>query len=373
MTVARFMLVRHVSAMSRKKFVETHPASAVDVSCAAAPAGPACIARIRRLHEYLSTGRPFTAESFAREWEGISSRTIKRDLDHLRNYHNAPVEWDAARRTYCYVRPYAALQLTPFPRVNADEALALVLAGRTFAAWRGSALGRILEAVLEKMAPVLGSAISLSEAEIQRLIYEPDLALETDAAARAEQHHLLDLLDAIRHRRELRMTYQKPRDRQTKPRVIRPLHLAILEHRWMLVAYDLHRRALRHFLLARIGKLSATGITFDLPENFDPRAHLSGGMGLFTGAGEKTVTVRVRFDATAAPYIRERPWHVSQTLRELPRGAVEATLHLNNLVDVRRRILTWGGHARALAPAALVRAIRSKAIRLAALHEEPEK
>ncbi|MDR1282314.1 MAG: hypothetical protein LBK99_16050 [Opitutaceae bacterium] len=101
---------------------------------------PSCIARIRRLHDYLSAGRAFTAESFAREWEGISARTIKRDIEHLRNAHNAPVEWDPARRTYCYARPYTSLQLTPLPRIDADEALALILAGRTFAAWRGSTL-----------------------------------------------------------------------------------------------------------------------------------------------------------------------------------------------------------------------------------------
>jgi predicted DNA-binding transcriptional regulator YafY len=328
------------------------------------------MARISRLHAYLSCGRPFTAESFAREWEGISSRTIKRDLDHLRNYHNAPVEWDAVRRTYRYTRPYDALQLTPFPRINADEALALVLAGRTFAAWRGSAIGRVLAAILEKMAPVLGSALSLSAGELERLIYEPDDAPEAAAATRAEQRHLFTLLDAIRHRRELRIIYKKPRDPKAVSRVIRPLHLAILEHRWMLVAYDLRRRDLRHFLLARIKKLAVTGATFEPLENFDPRAHLSGSMGLFTGAGERILTVRVRFDATAAPYVREHPWHISQTLRKLPRGAVEATLRLNNLVDVRRRILAWGGHARALAPASLVLAVRNEAVKLESLHEE---
>ncbi|EIP96629.1 putative transcriptional regulator [Opitutaceae bacterium TAV1] len=330
--------------------------------------GPACIARIRRLHEYLSAGRSFTAESFASEWEGISARTIKRDINHLRDRHNAPVEWDPARRTYHYSGPYTSLQLTPLPRIDADEALALILAGRTFAAWRGSALGRALAAILEKMAPALGSAISLAPEELNRLIYEPDSDPETDAATAAEQRHLVELLDAIRHRRELRLTYKKPRARRPAPRIVHPLHLAILDHRWMLVAHDTRRRALRNFLLSRIGTITPTGATFTPPENFDAHAHLTGNMGLFTG--EKLFTVCIRFDATAAPHIRERPWHASQRITELasPRGAIEATLRLNNLVDVRRRILGWGRHARALAPAALVRAVKTEAAALLANH-----
>ncbi|RRJ94726.1 WYL domain-containing protein [Opitutaceae bacterium TAV4] len=333
--------------------------------------GPACIARIRRLHEYLSTGRSFTAESFVREWSGISSRTIKRDIEHLRDFHNAPVEWNASRRTYYYTRPYDTLQLSPLPRINADEALALILAGRTFAAWRGSTLGRTLAAVLEKMAPALGSAISLDPAELNRLVYEPDSNPEIDAATDAEQRHLVCLLDAIHNHRELRITYKKPRARRPVPRLIHPLHLAILEHRWLLVAHDMQRRALRNFLLSRIEKITTTGATFTPPPDFDAHAHLTGNMGLFTG--ERANAVRIQFDATAAPYIRERPWHASQTIRDLtsPRGAIEVTLHLNNLIDVRRRILGWGRHARALSPAALVRSIKTEAAALAVNHTQP--
>jgi predicted DNA-binding transcriptional regulator YafY len=215
----------------------------------------------------------------------------------------------------------------------------LILAGRTFAAWRGSTLGRTLAAILEKMAPALGSAISLASGELDRLIYEPDSDPETDAATAAEQDHLVELLDAIRHRRELRFTYKKPRARRPAPRKVHPLHLAILDHRWMLVAHDTCRCALRNSLLSRIGKITATGATFSPPENFDALAHLTGNMGLFTG--EKRFAVRIRFDETAAPYIRECPWHASQTITELasPRGEIEVTLQLSNLIDVRRHIL----------------------------------
>src|SRR5690606_13866925 len=131
-------------------------------------------------------------------------------------------------------------------------------------------------------------------------------------------------------------------------RRLRPLHLAYLDHRWTLVAEDPARAGWRKFLLGRIRELAPTDTGFAPPPSEKIRAYLAGSLGRFTG--EKLHEIRLRFDATAAPYVRERPWHASQTLRTLPDGVVEATLHLNNLIDVQRRLLSCGRHVEVLSP-----------------------
>ena len=342
--------------------VPVPPVPSMSPSC-----GPACLTRINQIHSLLAAGQPLNAERLAREWE-ISTRTIKRDIDLMRVQFDAPIEWDAARKTHRYTRPYE-LSLAAIPRISADEALALILANRAFPAWRGSTLGRALSAALEKMRPILGDSLSIGPDELSRLIYEP--TTPDDSETDAERRHLYDILNAIRNRRALSIAYQKPDARRPSPRIIHPLHLAILDHRWMLVAYDTTRRALRNFLLARIHNLRAAAAgsaPFTPPPGFDARAYLSGSFGLFTG--EKLTTVRVQFDAFAAPYIRERRWHPSQTINELPRprGHIEVTMRLNNLIDVRRWILSWGRHARVLAPDALVLAIKNESAAMLAHH-----
>jgi len=116
----------------------------------------------------------------------------------------------------------------------------------------------------------------------------------------------------------------------------------------MLIAEDTAKSAWRKFLLARIQETSPTGKTFTPPPAEKIKTYLGGSLGRFTG--ERSIEVRLRASPTAAPYLRERPWHASQKLVALPDGGAEVTLTLNNLIDVQRRILANGRHIEALAP-----------------------
>ena len=322
-----------------------------------ADCGRSVLARVVWIHGRLGNGRRANAVSIARELE-VSARTIKRDVEFMRHELGAEIVWEPSTQTYFYERP---CELLPLLRLDATEALALVLAGHTFSAWRGSPLGRALTAALGKIVGVIGGAISLPAAEVSDLVFQPVEGPEVDA----ETHFFAPALEAIRRRRELRIRYRKPGAKADESRSIHPLHLAFLDHRWVLVAHDPARRAPRNFLLARI-RGAAAGAPFEPPAGFDLSTYLRGSLGRF--AGEKEIEVRLVFDLAVAPYVRERPWHASQTLTELPGGGVEATLRLNNLIDVQRRILACGSHAEVLAPPALRATVRAESAAMAARH-----
>ena len=65
---------------------------------------------------------------------------------------------------------------------------------------------------------------------------------------------------------------------------------------------------------------------------------------------------------TAAPYIRERLWHPTQKLRDLPDGRLELTLQVADTQEVRRWILGWGAQAEVLHPIAMREALRQEAV-----------
>lgn len=274
----------------------------------------------------------------------------------MRTDLGAPIEWEPSTRTYFYSKD---CDLLPLLRLDADEALALVMAGRAFEAWRGSPLGRALTAALGKIAHVVGGAVSLPAEEVSDLIFEPDDGPETES----EHRFFAAALEAIRRRRELRIGYRKPGAGVPESRVIHPLHLAFMDHRWMLVAYDPSRSGMRNFLLGRIQEMKATGKGFAAPAGFDLQAYLKGSLGRFTG--EKEHEVRIVFDPVVAPYVRERRWHPSQSLVERSDGSIEVALQLNNLVDVRRWVLACGSHAEVLAPEELRASLRGETAAMA--------
>lgn len=302
--------------------------------------GPAATQRLFDLHDLLAAGKPVNAVTFARVRE-LAPRTVKRDIDVLRN-RGAPIEWDNVRKTYIYTAPF---DLVSGLRLSAEETLAVILAGRTFAAWGESPLGRTLTHALQKVADFAGSSVSLPADSLRAALYEPD---RSDPAADAEHRHFARLLDLIIARREVEILYQKPTASRPERRRIRPLHLAYLDHRWMLVAEDPTRLAWRNFLLARIQIIGPAGERFAAPSREKIRAYLAGSLGRFTG--EQLHDVRLHFAAPLASYLREKPWHASQVLHELPDGSVEATLRLNNLIDVQRRVLACGSQVEVLAP-----------------------
>jgi len=321
--------------------------------------GRSTLRRVLFIHERLGNGHPATAVTLARELE-VSERTVKRDVEFMREQLGAPIEWDAAEHTYTYARP---CELLPLLRLDAGEALALTLAGSTFAAWHGTPLGRSLTAALNKIASVVGGAVSLPVSEIHHLVSHS----AADGAIDDELRHFAPVLEATRRRRVLRIVYQKPkRGAVPETRLIHPLHLAHLDHRWVLIAFDPGRAAPRNFLLGRIQEATATAVAFAPPAGFNLQSYLRGSLGRFTGGEEKEV--RLLFEADLGPYLRERPWHPSQRLVERTDGRVEATFRLNHLTDVTRRILACGRHVEVLAPAELRETIHQEATALALRH-----
>ncbi|MBP7141845.1 MAG: transcriptional regulator [Opitutaceae bacterium] len=314
-------------------------------------AGPAATTRLFHLHEKLAVGTRFTVATLARELE-ISERTVKRDIERLRDFHRAPIIWEPGAKTYRYSEPF---DLLTGLRLNANETLAIVLAGHTFSAWGGSPLGRILTHALGKIARFAGDAISLPADLMRECLFTPAEEFEIESGSR----WFAPLLECILRQQVVTLRYRKPSSARPESRRVHPLHLACLDHRWMLIAHDEQKSAWRSFLLDRIHGLERTGKHFAPPPRTAIRNHLKGSLGRFTG--EKEIEVLLNFSAIAAPYVRERPWHFTQHIEERPDGSIQVRLRLNNLVDIQRRILANGRHVEVLEPPDLRVAVAAEA------------
>jgi predicted DNA-binding transcriptional regulator YafY len=174
--------------------------------------------------------------------------------------------------------------------------------------------------------------------------------------------HVETIQRALAEGRALDLRYHSlSRDAETERRVD-PYHLTYYGGGLYLVGHCHLRGDVRIFAVERIRAAAVLRQPFQRPAGFDPEAYLRGAWGIVRG---DVVPVRAVFSRTAAPHVRDRLWHPSQRLRELPGGRLEVRLEVADTVEVRRWLLGFGAEAEVLEPLALREALRAEAERLA--------
>jgi len=309
--------------------------------------------RMLRIHQALQSGSHPNATQLAGELE-VSTKTIQRDLDFMRDRLELPVEYDPQRFGYHYtqeVSSFPTLQLTE------GELFALLVAEKALEQYRGTSFEKPLVSALRKMQQSLPETVSvnlgdLGEAISFRTRAEPVLNLEVFDA----------LAQAAARREQLEIRYRKVGQKEPETRVVDPYHLGNINGEWFLFAYDHLRKDIRTFTPARIRAVRRTGQQFKRLSGFSLEKRLKDSFGVHAGAGSYEVVIR--FSPEVADYIREKRWHDSQELRELRGGGVELKLRLSSLGEVERWVLSWGGQAMAVRPRELVQRVRHAARRM---------
>jgi proteasome accessory factor B len=311
--------------------------------------------RMLRIHQALQAGKYPNASTLALDLE-ISSKSIHRDLDFMRDRLEFPIEWDGTRRGYYYTEEVSSF---PTLQITEGELAALVVAEKALQQYRGTSFEKPLLSAIRKMEQSLPDTISISLADLEQTI-----SFRTRAEPILDLHVFDTLAKATSARQQLELSYRKPGQKQPETRLVDPYHLANINGEWFLFAYDHLRRDLRTFVPARIRNIKHTGKTFTRSQQFSLEKRLRDSFGVHSGEGHFDVVLQ--FSERVADYVREKKWHDSQELRELKDGGLELRLKLSSLAEIERWVLSWGGDAVPLRPAALVASVRDAARRIAA-------
>jgi predicted DNA-binding transcriptional regulator YafY len=70
--------------------------------------------------------------------------------------------------------------------------------------------------------------------------------------------------------------------------------------------------------------------------------------------------VVIRFSAQQAPYIKERTWHPSQNLENLPGGRLVLRMRVADVDEVKRWLVGFGAEAEVVEPKELQQAVRQE-------------
>jgi proteasome accessory factor B len=261
----------------------------------------------------------------------------------MRDRLDLPIEFDAQIQSYRYTQP-----VTSFPTVQVSEGelVALLVARRALEQYRGTPFHRQLEVAFDKLAAGLKDRISFSPADELGSVSFKNIGLgKTDLTV----FNALSL--AVLKQLQVTFKYKKPGGKKTDLRTIQPYHLTHRENLWYLIGFDLERNALRTFALPRLDSVVVSKIEFTRPSDFSPEKFFSNAMGVLQGDGDHSVVIR--FTAQSADRVKEREWHESQVMLELPDGRLELRLRLGALEEVVTWVLRWGTSAEVIEPTQL--------------------
>ena len=309
--------------------------------------------RLQTIHHQIKEGRRPNASSLAKELR-VSTKTVQRDLDYLRDELDAPIEFDRGENGYAYSRPDYVL---PFLPVDGKDLFSIGVAAQVMALFGGTPLARDLESCYERLAELMPPAVRLRP-EIVRDKIELRSGLMPHRPVREETWQAV--AESMERGVALSIRYRHPGEPPGEPRIVHPYAIVLSGRDWLAVADDVAAGQVKTFYLARMDGARLTGDRYAIPRDFDVRRYFRHTFGLYVG-GERPFRFRVRFSPEVADDIREQRWHPRQTVEDLPDGGAILELPAVSIREARELVLRYGKNARVLAPPELVADLRDQA------------
>lgn len=250
--------------------------------------------RLLRLLGLLQQRTAWTGPALA-ERLGITDRTVRRDVDRLRQL-GYPVD--------AVLGPTGGYRLAPgvaMPPLVLDDDEAVAVAVSLRAATGGSvraaaeaglsALAKLEQVLPGRLRPQLAALTAMTVPLGGDGAPDHDDAVAPDA--------LVDIAQACREDERLRFAYGD-RDGRESERTVEPLRLVHTGRRWYLAAYDVRRAAWRTFRVDRMGAVQRTGHRFVRTDAPDPADLVARGMAVAPYPHQARVLLDAPLAAVAA-------------------------------------------------------------------------
>jgi predicted DNA-binding transcriptional regulator YafY len=163
----------------------------------------------------------------------VDPRTIRRDIEFLRDERNAPIEYDRARGGYFYAEPTYQL---PLVQMTEGELLGLYLSERMLRQFHGTPFEADLRQAIAKMADMLPDNVTVRLDSIGDF-----LSVLPAVEAEYDPDSFCALLRAVVGQRQLDMVYWTASRNESYPPGFRSLR-ALTRRRWLVCLRLLSQR-----------------------------------------------------------------------------------------------------------------------------------
>ena len=317
--------------------------------------------RIFHLHRLLQERRPPSLARLMEELE-VSRATIKRDLEYMRDFMQAPIEYDPQANGYRYAADAPAFEL-PGLWFNESELLALLT----------------MEQLLEDVQPgLLAPTIGPLKARIRRLLeagghghgeLRQRIQIQPQAQRTSQPEIFRGVAEATLGEHPLTIDYHgRARDTASR-RTVHPQRLLYYRDNWYLIAWCEQAQDLRTFALERIRATEPGQGALHAIDEATLDGHIGAAFGIFTGPAREWAVLR--FTPEHARWVADETWHPDQ-IGQFEGDAYTLQIPYSDPTELVQEILRHGAGVEVLAPPALRRHVADALRQAIARYDGPE-
>jgi len=275
----------------------------------------------------------------------ISKRQAAREIENMRLFFYAPVEYSSTEGGYYYSDDSFEF---PASMVTEEEIISLIIAKRLSVTIPDDKRKRQLQSFFDH----LSNYFDLDITELEKKI-----SLKSLRYHRVGQDIFDAVLQSLKRNQKLKITYRSVFTKEVSERIINPLHLVLYMGNWHIIAFCEMKDGIRDFALSRIKKIEIleTSIKEDL-KSLNIKEDIDKAYGIFFEGPRKKVVLK--FSERVADYVQEQVWFPLQTIREAPAGGLLLTFYVTDYREIVREVLSFGADVEVLEPEPLRKIVR---------------
>lgn len=318
--------------------------------------------RIFALHRELKTSRQPVSRVMLEERLECSTATIKRIIQQMRDYLNAPIEYDRDANGYFYAKQneYGPVYELPGLWFNAAEVQAILTLKTMLSRLEPGLLSTQLEPLAELLESSGVGGADSNNALGQRLRI-------LSAAARPSGAHFHTVANAVIERQRLSIEYAARSTGETTQRDVSPQRLTHYRDNWFLDAWCHKSDGLRTFAVDKIQAATVLETKADDIEEAELDRVLASSYGIFSG--EPTDIAELVVSAKQARWVADEQWHPEQQSEWLDDGRYRLQIPYSQPWELLGDIMRLGTEVEVIGPAALRELVKTQLEQTLALYQ----
>jgi predicted DNA-binding transcriptional regulator YafY len=285
--------------------------------------------RILAVDALIREGKYPNAVTIARKLE-VTSRTVQRDIEYMRDMYHAPIEYDYTRKGYYYSEPSFFIKSVP---LTEGELFSIALFDQTLDQYRNTPLEGNLRRIFAKIIQCLPDHV-----DVQASFLNNQMSFIPDTAGKIDPEVFTTIFTALKTKTTISFDYRPLAKETFKKRMADPYHAIAQKGNWYFIGYCHDKNEPRMFTFSRIRKAALTKKHFNIPGTFNPNNYFDQEIGVWASS-RTPFTVELLFDKEIRSFIFDRQWHSGQEVEEREDG-VYVKFTTTQMPEVLRWV--WG-------------------------------